>query len=618
MIPGHLGFAGQRPADDASSDLEKARLSDEDPRAREARELAAGPPRGIFTDPETTILRGGYGRGEYLLRPSHLNHAVLRRMTAVTPVAAIMNVMESALAEFSVPQDNPRLPGFAVRLRDREANATRAAKREMAEKERFFRECGYGYADEHDRPDLEGFVKRTFRDSFAYDQAPVQLVPSEAEARSRGFDGTVGAGLRRAPKASKPYEPAEFLPMAGESMRLATPPDDGGKHPDDAGAVLRYVQVDSHDLPVEAFTRDELVWTVRHPRNDLAVAGYGYSECEMLVDALGAWLHPWNYNKSFFRQGAQTKGLLNLVSDKEAGPPPVEMREAFQRDFKSMVSGPQNAHRVPLIWGGEARWVSLSGTNRDLEFAEWMNFVTKWLCAICLIDPAEVNFVFGNTGQSGSLGGDNTRAKTDVSRSRWLRPHVRHLFKVLNKILRRLPNGEDFVIAPAGVDVESEGDRLDRIIKLVGHVQTVDEARAELDLDALGEGKGGDLILNQTYLQGIQAMQGGGDGAPGADGPPGADDPDDDDGADDDEGAALASRLLNAKPGKAARKPKGKAPSGRQPSGDADDAQKSVDALHDRFDRLEGLVKSLADSKPAGPERPHEPARQVRAFNLDL
>lgn len=623
------------------------------PREREQRALEAAPPRGLFYDPELIARGGGYGKGQFVERPTMIRTRVLRRMLRVTPVAAVTNVMSAALREFATPQDNPRLPGFAIKLRDKKRSMSRADDRRAAEITEWFTQCGVGRADEHDRLDLEGFIAAQFRDSFCFDNTSVQLVPSEGEARALGFGGELGDGLRRAPKA-KPYEPVEMVLMDGETMRLASPPEDG-THPSDPDR-LRYIQVDPYGLPVEGFTGTEMLWCVRNPRTSLDVAGYGYSECEQLIEVVTHWLYPWNYNGRFFKQGAQVKGLLNLVNS-EGAQPTFEMRESFQRDFENMVTGQFNAHRVPLIWGGDAKWVPLTTSNRDLEFAEWMSTLTKWLCAICLIDPAEVNFVFGNTGQTGSLGNADSRAKVDVSRSRWLRPHVRHLFKVLNKVLRRLPNGEDFVVAPTGVDVESASEQLERLVKEVGHVKTLDEARAELDLDALGDERGGNLVLNPTYLQGLAMAQGGGEDGEGPDGAAGAEGGGDDEGEAPDEGDAdeaegLAARLLGGgapkggpRRGKPAQGDEGEdapADAGPDPQGDEDeeddeDAQhqrkarqmlgksldeggiaQALDTIAARLDALDGLAERLTKST-AEAERPASstPGR-VRAFNLEL
>jgi hypothetical protein len=41
--------------------------------------------------------------------------------------------------------------------------------------------------------------------------------------------------------------------------------------------------------------------------------------------------------------------------------------------------------------------------NREMEYGQWMDWLTKLTCAVFGIDPVEINFIFGNSGQSSSL-----------------------------------------------------------------------------------------------------------------------------------------------------------------------------------------------------------------------
>jgi hypothetical protein len=74
-----------------------------------------------------------------------------------------------------------------------------------------------------------------------------------------------------------------------------------------------------------------------------------------------------------------------------------------------------------------------------------------------------------------------------------------------------------------GMDSRTENDMQELRIKELQNWKTVDEVRAEDDLDLLGKEKGGDLIMNPSYITyrtqlAMQASMGGGAMPPGAEG----------------------------------------------------------------------------------------------------
>lgn len=414
---------------------------------------------GIFTDPEMDMYGVRGVGGEYAERPTGMSWDTLRRMAKTPPIAAVGNTMCAGVAEFCTPRPNRHLPGMQVRKRGQAARyqPTKAEAKEMVRVADFLYHCGH-YADRRElvnRPTLEQLVRASFWDSFRFDQMTVQVEPKAGWAPGGKF------------------EPHRFYAWPAHTMRLAMPPADGSRLADDDFTTVRSVQVDKHNSVVGEFTGEQMMWGVLNPLTDVENAGYGYSVLEQLVDVLSGWLYGYGYNKAYFKQGANVKGILHFNEE-----PPLPQQRRFERYFHALVMGVGNAHKVPIAWGGKANWLSLGQTNRDMEFNQWMDFLTKVLCAICGMDPAEINFTYGNTGQANSIGGQASSAeKIEGSRNRWLRPRVRALFTWLNIWIVWAIN-PDLEVVPTGIDVRSEEAEHTRLMDLAQHTHTVDEVRA--------------------------------------------------------------------------------------------------------------------------------------------
>lgn len=194
-----------------------------------------------------------------------------------------------------------------------------------------------------------------------------------------------------------------------------------------------------------------------------------------------------------------------------------------------------NSFRTPITNAEDLQWISMQNSNRDMEYNSYFDFLIKVACSIFTIDPVEINFKYGNTGQRGGLQEANNKEKVTESKERGLRPLLRFLEGQLNHHII-WPLNENFEFKFVGLDAKTRDEIADLNTKLVKTIRTVDEIRAEDNLPPLPDGKG-EVILDPTWLQFSsakdQAAQGGGQGmpgmgqpdpnAPGADATPGAD-----------------------------------------------------------------------------------------------
>jgi hypothetical protein len=165
----------------------------------------------------------------------------------------------------------------------------------------------------------------------------------------------------------------------------------------------------------------------------------------------------------------------------------------------------------------DIQWISMQMSSKDMEMSAWMDFLIKVVCARFQIAPEEINFSYGNTGQSAAMGNVSVEEKLKASRDLGLRPLVQFFFESINRnFLSRID--PDYEVVP--VNLDSKG--ADAEIELLGKQQklylTVNEAREQVGLEPLPD-KLGEVILDPTWLQWAQS-QDMGDGGDGGDMPP--------------------------------------------------------------------------------------------------
>jgi hypothetical protein len=189
-----------------------------------------------------------------------------------------------------------------------------------------------------------------------------------------------------------------------------------------------------------------------------------------------------------------------------------------------------NSWRTPITNAEDLQWISMQANNRDMEYNAWMDFLLKVVCSFYSMDPSEINFKYGNVGQKSGLSEDSNAEKISESRERGLRPLLKHFSDQFNRNII-WPTNESFEFEFVGLDSMTRDKAADLATKQVKSIRTVDELRAEDDLDPLPDGKG-EVILDNVWMQFAQQKdaatqqeeQGGAPGGlpGGAGGPPGA------------------------------------------------------------------------------------------------
>ena len=139
-----------------------------------------------------------------------------------------------------------------------------------------------------------------------------------------------------------------------------------------------------------------------------------------------------------------------------------------------------------------------------------MNYLIKLACALFQIDPAEIGFVYGAEGHSRSMNGESPESRITASRDKGLRPLLRSLEQWINRwIVSQV--SDDLELAFVGFDAASEETKLKSDVQRVQYFMTINEIRAEYGLEPLE--RGGDMILNPSYIQGTPIFEASAQGA---------------------------------------------------------------------------------------------------------
>ncbi len=465
-------------------------------------EPAKDDPQSLFWDPFAIIEQLGYTD-----RPSAITYGTLKAMVYKTPIiSAIIQTRINQVASFARPQHDKYQLGFRIKLRDQEKEPTPEDRKWIAQMESLIMRTGVTN-NPRGRDNFEVFLRKITWDSLTYDQSCIEIV------------------------SNRKGQPAEWYAVDASTFRLAS--NSTTFIDEDDEQAIRYVQI-YDGMIINEYTQNQLNFGIRNPRTDIRLHSYGTSELEMLVMAITSVLYAWEYNQRGFSQGSMAKGIINFK-----GPMSGKQLQSFRRHWYQMLSGVSNAFRTPITNTEDLQYISLQQSSRDMEYNAWMDFLIKVVCSCYNMDPAEVNFQYGNTGQKSSLMGDNNKEKITESKERGLRPLLRFIANQMNQSIV-WPINEDFEFDFIGLDAQTKDQTAELNTKRVKSIMTIDEVRAEEDKPPLPDGYG-EIILDPTYIQYVQAKEGIGSGAPGQEGGFGEDGDEEGEG---DEGDADYEKML--------------------------------------------------------------------------
>lgn len=433
----------------------------------------------------------------------HLNFYTLREMArACQPVAAVIVTRQNQVARFAKRPHYSGDVGIQVRMRESKRQPTAAESKRIAELEEAILRCGVKpNPDGPPRPGLDPFVRALVRDSLTMDAIAIEM---RDDKRGRLFDwwGVDAATIRL---AAPGYKPNRASTQTYARTAWGVVGEGYGGVPQPNGAEIAYVQTIA-DQAVAEFTHDELGYWIRNPRTDLEANGYGYAELEQLIETVTGFLNGMTYNSRYFTHGNIPEGVLGLLGNFTQ-----EQIGDFVRHWNGMVSGVGNSHRIPVLNSKDGKgvtWTAMKGSNKDMEFHAWLDFLVTMVCAIFQCDREEIGFdskEAGGTGGGLSQGDQN--ATIQHSQSKGLLPLLQRIANGFNEdIMPRLDDSETFEFAWTGMDPDQEDQKITRAGQFVTNgIKTLNEVRAEFDLKKIPEDQyWGDVPANMTLFQAWQ------------------------------------------------------------------------------------------------------------------
>ena len=449
--------------------------------------------KSILVDPMELTTSFGYKDKAWTI-----SYDVLRAMAKTNIIKAIIDTRKEQVSAFCEPQRDKYSTGFVIQKRQRYIDIGKQKEVSTVDKKKiewlteFILNCGttqnFWHADTFDV-----FANKIIDDSLTFDQATFEIV------------------------RNRKGEPIEFFATDGSTYRMADTYNDDEETIKDKSKLVQgygpsYVQIYQNQV-VSEFYPWELCFGIRNSKTDIRLNGYGRCELEDMAQVVTAILNSDTYNANFFKVGSAPKGILKYTGNINQN-----TVEDFRRQWMNQVAGVMNMHKIPIINADKLDFINTHVSNKDMEFGKYYEFLIKIACAMFKIDPSEIGFPMGGNAQGSSgLGGDSTEEKLEYSRDKGLKPLLKRFQYWINKYLIWQLD-PDFELRFVGIDASDEKSELDSDIERLSNFATVDEIRAKQNLPILGKEKGGDVILNPTYIQYlgmVQQQQQGQDGGEG-------------------------------------------------------------------------------------------------------
>ena len=420
-------------------------------------------PVSWFWDPMSLFM----GR-EWLVKrnPSALTFHDLRRMAATPIIASIIQTRLNQAASFMRPSTGTFDPGFRIVSDDEEAMKD---TEKIIAITQWVANCGI---PELGDGSLDIFARKVLRDSLTLDQMNAEVVfrRNDLPAYLVAVDG---ASIRRLKRSLE---------------RFVAPQDTNDPF---------YVQV-VNDRIVAEYGYNDLIYGIRNPQTNIQLLGYGVSELEYLIRTIATMVNADKFNASVLSQGGINKGLLVVKKPPERG-----QFEAFKRDFREAYRNASRVWQPPVLGipeGAEIDWVRLDEQQRDMEYAQLFDFLVKEACGVYQIDPVEVNWSIGASGQRTTFE-SRQNDKVKASQRKGLKPLLDFFAdSVTHWGVRHMDDRFRMEFVGVGVDRKELAD----IKKIeVTTTRTLNEVRGD---SGEPEIEGGDIVLNPVYIKSLQGV----------------------------------------------------------------------------------------------------------------
>ena len=408
----------------------------------------------------------------------HYNREVdCQTLRRVSKKAWIINLciinVQKKIKPFLKPSTNRNLRGFVVKKIGEDVIKAAGQKSEArTEIEQFL--LNTGIEKSPDRDNFTRFCIKILRDALEIDQVATEI--------GRTVSGKVYA----------------FWAVDGATIERVLPNQDNPFH-------IKYVQV-IDSIPQAFYPEDSLIFDYQNPRSDVRYSFYGYSPVEQAIDLITSTINAFTYNAGFFTENKLPRGMLLL--DGNANQETVEQMEDYLCDIMSGTTA--NQWRVPIIPAGNGtsgennsiKWVSLGGTNKEMEFQGWLDFLTSAIVSLFGCSMEELGL---HSSKSQPMFEHNTTPEIEASKSLVLGDMLTFLQQYINQILEKAYPG--YEIEFVGYERDDPKQILDLTKTELESFKTLNEVRKEKGLKPIEADWADKCPANPQFVQMYQSAQ---------------------------------------------------------------------------------------------------------------
>lgn len=402
-----------------------------------------------------------------------------RTLRAVAQKAWIINTCINHIQKKAKPYLKPvtdrNARGFLIYKKGEDISKTQKEDKERDRIRDFIVNCG-DYEDS-DRDDFIKYCMKLIRDEMTLDQKTTEI-----QYRKNG-------------------NPCAFFAVDAATIEKVV---DDGTNENVKENNWKYMQI-IDGMPSAAYTSDTMIFDFSNPRTDIYHSSYGYSYVEQAVDLITSFINTFVYNAGNFTENKIPKGLLLVNGD--ANSDRIEEMEDYIAEI--MSGGPMNQWRIPIIPSGgkddSIEWKQLNGTNREMEFQAWNDYLTSAVVAMfgCSMDELGIQ-----SQKSQAMFENGGADRMQASKSLLLGDLLTDLENYLNKIVKKL--NPDYIFEFVGYEKDNPNTVADLDEKEVRTWKSINEKRAEKGLDPIDLSKienGADIPMNVQLVQMFQAAQ---------------------------------------------------------------------------------------------------------------
>ena len=368
----------------------------------------------------------------------------LRRAGETETPRLIKNLRRLQLTQFSEAASSRkygREQGFALKFKNPEYRPSEDERQmllnmELKLQELIFFPAGSLY------PSLSQFLGAAYEDFFDLDDITIRI-------RRDATNYPIGIHLE---------DPTLWFPTVPKVMKYPRHDQD---LLEDIGGIdgaqidlpeYQYLMI-KNDIRMEAATMDNIRKHHFFVRSDFAKWRHGYSIMEQALRTTTILINAMTFNASNFSTNKIPPGLLAL----KGGFTNQIQVEKVKKLLWASMSGAANQRRIPIVGlpeGGDASWISMHSSAKEMEFYTGITFYTSVIYALSGTSPNESGLAsFQDALKGNRLNDDSKDGTWKQSRDNGLNTFLNNIEQVLNS---PMSDGRNIWQQITGLDVKCE------------------------------------------------------------------------------------------------------------------------------------------------------------------